>query len=67
VTRKAAIEAIKAAGARNDRKAFLRLYVENRISLAAANAAWREGERFGEYIRQRDSKLERAMEADERA
>jgi hypothetical protein len=46
---------MKAAGATNDKKSFCRLYVENRISLTAANAAWREGARFGDFVRNRDA------------
>ena len=48
--RKAALQAIKAAAAQGDRKAFARLYVENRISYAAAQEAWREGERFAAWV-----------------
>ena len=55
MTRKQAIDAIKAAGARGDQQAFLRLYVENRISRAVADAAYREGKRFGEFVRSRDA------------
>lgn len=45
---------IYAAGAADDRQAFTRLYVANRISLAAANEAWRKGVRFAEFIRKRE-------------
>lgn len=56
MTRKQAIMAIKAAGADGDQKTFLRLYGENRISLPAAQAAYREGQRFAEFIAKRDTK-----------
>jgi len=42
-------------GATNDKATFTRIYVENRISLQAANTAWREGVRFGAFIAQRDA------------
>ena len=53
--RKKALDLIRAAGAQDDRKAFVRLYVENRISRAAADKAWLEGKRFGTFLRQRDA------------
>lgn len=56
MTRKQAIACIRAAGAEGDRKAFMRLYVENRISLQVANEAWQEGQRFGAFVRDRDAK-----------
>ena len=55
MTRKQTILAMEAAGAADDRQAFTRLYVENRISLAVANEAWRKGARFAEFIRKRDA------------
>ena len=55
MTRKQALEAIQAAGAQGDKQAFARLYVENRISYAAANGAWRKGARFAEFVQQRDA------------
>ena len=35
---------MRVAGLENDRKAWTRLYVEHRISLAVAEQAWREGQ-----------------------
>jgi hypothetical protein len=55
MTRKQALTCIKAAGAQNDQAAFVRLYVENRISYAVAMAAYREGEKFGAFIAKRDA------------
>lgn len=34
---------MRVAGYENDRKAWTRLYVENKISLAVAEEAWRNG------------------------
>jgi hypothetical protein len=56
MTRKQALAAIKAAGASGDQKAFLRLYVENRVALHAAQEAFEEGKRFAAWIKTRDSK-----------
>jgi hypothetical protein len=53
--RNAALAAIKAAGTQNDHKAFVRLYVENRVSLAAARKAFNEGQRFATFITKRDA------------
>ena len=55
MTRKEAISAMEAAGAADDRQAFTRLYVENKISLAVANEAWRRGARLAEFVRKRDA------------
>ncbi len=49
------LRALRAAGAANDKQTFTRLYIENRISLAAANAEWRAGAAFRRFIEQRDS------------
>lgn len=46
MTRKQAIVAIRAAGAENDQKTFLRVYTENRISFTAAREAFDQGRRF---------------------
>lgn len=54
MTRKAALEAIKSAGALNDHKAFVRLYTENRVSLATAKEAFAAGRRFAQFIDRRD-------------
>ena len=48
------LRALKGCGAIGDKATFTRLYVENRISLAAANAAWRDGVRFAAFIEARD-------------
>ena len=53
MTRKQALAAMESAGAADDRQAFTRLYVENRISLAVANEAWRRGARFAAFVRVR--------------
>ena len=58
LTRKAALEAIKSAGASNDHKAFVRLYTENRISLSVAKDAFNEGKRFAAAIEKRDRLVE---------
>jgi hypothetical protein len=46
MNRKQTIQAIRAAGAQNDKLALTRLYTENRISFNAALAAWAEGARL---------------------
>jgi hypothetical protein len=55
MTRKQALAAIKGAGASNDQQTMLRLYVENRISYAVAMAAFRDGQRFGAWVAERDA------------
>ena len=50
-----AIKAIEAAGSAGDRQTFMRLYVENRISLPVANEAWRRGQRLAQFVRNRDA------------
>lgn len=48
MTRAQALVRIRAAGAEGDRRAFVRLYVENRVSIAAATEAWNEGVRLAQ-------------------
>ena len=55
LTRKEALQAIRGAGARNDKQAFMRLYIENRISLAVANHEWTAGRKFATFIETRDA------------
>lgn len=55
LTREKALAAMRAAGAGNDKQAFTRLYVENRIALKAANAAWVDGARFRAFCDRRDA------------
>jgi hypothetical protein len=55
LSRETALRAIRAAGAVNDQRAFLRLYTENRISLPVAKAAFQEGKRFAAAIHARDA------------
>lgn len=54
MTRKAALAACKAAGTENDQRAFLRIYTENRISYQTAIAAFREGQRWAQFVAARD-------------
>lgn len=54
MTRAKALQAMEAAGAANDRALFTRLYVENRISLSAANAAWQKGVGLRRFCENRD-------------
>lgn len=53
MTRKKALAAIKVAGAQGDQQAFLRLYVEHRISYAVAKQAYAEGARFARFVAER--------------
>jgi hypothetical protein len=55
MTRKAVLAAIHAAGTMNDTKAMIRLYVENRISLAAAREKFEEGRRWAKFVAARDA------------
>lgn len=55
LTRKQALAAIKAAGTQGDKRSFTRLYVHNRISYEAAIEAYREGQRFAEFVVKRDA------------
>lgn len=41
------LTAIRAAGSENDQRAFMRLYVENRISFPVAREAFELGRRMG--------------------
>jgi hypothetical protein len=63
MTRKAAIEAIRSAGASNDQRAFLRLYTENKISLATAKEEFSKGRQFAAFIERRDGILALAAKA----
>ncbi|HEV2155428.1 hypothetical protein [Bradyrhizobium sp.] len=58
MTRKQILAALKAAGAANDRQAWTRLYVENRVSLVAANQQWREGQAWAEFIKYRNERVD---------
>ncbi|SEG64659.1 hypothetical protein [Bosea lathyri] len=49
------LRAMRAAGATGDKQTFTRLYVSNRISLAAANAEWRAGVAFARFVERRDA------------
>lgn len=53
--RKQALEHMKHAGATGDRARFTRLYIENRVSLAIARAAFDEGQRLAAWIARRDA------------
>jgi hypothetical protein len=53
--RESILRAMRAAGAENDKQRFTRLYVENRISLTAANAEWQAGRKFAAFIAARDA------------
>lgn len=55
LTRAKAIAAMKAAGTQGDKAAFTRLYIENRISRAVADQAWRDGVNFARFIADRDA------------
>lgn len=55
LTRKQALSLLYAAGAEGDRRTWTRIYVENRVSLAVANAQWRDGAKFGAWIKARDA------------
>ncbi len=59
-TRDKILRAMRAAGAAGDRQTFTRLYVENRISLEAANAEWRAGAALARFVKQRDEAIARA-------
>lgn len=50
------LNALKAAGASNDRQAWTRLYVENRVSYTTAMAKWQEGVKFAAWVKARDEK-----------
>ncbi len=60
LTRKAALAAINTAGIENDQQAFVRLYTENRVGMAAASAAFREGRKIAAHYaakRERDDAI----------
>lgn len=44
--RETVLSLMRAAGAENDQRGFLRLLIENPISRAAANKAWAEGRAY---------------------
>ena len=46
MTRKTALVLLRVAGYHNDTKAFVRLYVENRVSIAAADREWERGKQM---------------------
>lgn len=48
------LQALKGCGAENDRAKFTRLFVENRISKAAADKAWRDGVALRRFVEKRD-------------
>jgi hypothetical protein len=49
------IRALKGCGAENDRAKFTRLYIENRISRAVADQAWRDGAALRRFVEKRDT------------
>jgi hypothetical protein len=51
MTRAQAITYLRIAGQDNDRKAWTRLYAENKIGLAVAEKAWREGQALRAKLR----------------
>lgn len=55
LSRKIALQVLRAAGADNDKALFMRTYVENRVSLAVANQAWREGRNLAVFVAKRDA------------
>lgn len=55
MTRKQALAALKVAGAQNDRKMWIEMYVANRVSLRVANEQWAEGQSFARFIAARDA------------
>lgn len=57
MTRKQVLACLKVAGATDDRKTWMRLYVENRVSIAVANQQWREGRTWAEFIKYRDQRV----------
>lgn len=48
MSRQQAITNLRVAGFHNDKGQFVRLYVENRVSIHVANAAFREGRQMRE-------------------
>lgn len=57
MTRKQTLACLKAAGAQNDRQAWTRLYIENRVSFSVAMQQWRDGQAFARFIAERDAAL----------
>ena len=55
MTRKQTLAAMKAAGAANDKATFTRLFIENRISRAVADQAWRDGAALRRFCDARDA------------
>ena len=53
--RQLVLMALKACGAEDDRKNWIRLYVENRVSLKVANEQWKQGQQLAKFIIQRDT------------
>lgn len=49
--REIALSSCRVAGYHNDKMAFTRAYIDNRLSIAAANEAWQQG------VKQRESGL----------
>ena len=60
MTRKRALECITAAAAAGEDQTALRLYVENRISFAAYQEAYRKGKKFAEFVRKREEAAAKA-------
>jgi len=58
MTRKQVLASLKAAGATNDRQAWTRLYVENRVSLQVANQQWRDGRAWAEFVAYRNARVD---------
>lgn len=55
MTRKRALEAIYGAGTQGDNAAFLRLYVEHRVSYRVAMSEYLRGVRFAAWVAERDA------------
>jgi len=53
--RKDALLALRACGSSNDRQGWMRIYVENKISLPVANQAWRDGQNLRQFCETRDA------------
>lgn len=47
--------AFRSAGADNDKRRFLRLYAENRISFDRAKELFSNGKQFARFIKERDN------------
>lgn len=57
MTRKQLLACLKAAGATNDKQAWTRLYVENRVSFQVANQQWRDGQAWAKFIAYRNERV----------